>query len=885
MRVLIFYAVMICSALMGSCPVFAQAPGCPPNIDFEFGDLSLWECRIGFVQAPTPASLPYSAIITNTITPPIPNRHTITSGPGVDPYGLFPVVAPGGGTKSLRLGNDSVYFEAERVVYKLKIPVNMDSFAIRFKYAVVFEGPHLSNQNPRFELNAYDSATGLEIPCVAQFYIGGPGIPGFFASPDSMGVWYKPWSDGILNIKNKGGQTVYLHVVTGDCTLGAHFGYGYFDVVSCGGYKITVDSCDLNNAGFTFSGPPGYVAYDWYDQFFTNLIGTGQSISILPTSTTPQYYNLVLTYNSQTSICKDTLKTIMIADINLAASPDTSCISPNEPLQLSANAIGGMGGLQYSWTSTVPVGSTLSCTTCPNPIAVSNGSGFYTVKVTDTNGCYRRDTVSVFYTVFKPDAGPDTTTCQGTPVTLNGSVMPAGNLYTYRWTPSSGLSSNSILNPSFSTAQSGTFTFVLTVDSSFCSKNDSVTIDVLSTDLSGGDTAICKGAIIQPNLIGDPRYTYSWSPSKGLSNPNIMNPIIAADTTTTYVVTASHPACSTLVNYFQITVEPLPSVDLGPDRQMCQWEEVIVQSNVLPSWYSKYIYQWTSASTGDSILARSPNHIYQGHHSTDLKLVVNTPAGCIDSDEVHITVHPGNFAVITPDTALCPNNSVILSVSGGKSYRWSPPLFLSDSTSSTVVSTPPADMSYTVFVIDQFGCKDTVHTSIDILADGVLELGPDITMYLGDTVQMNPATNCHYFLWTPPTGLSATTISNPRAFPQVNTKYIVTARTENGCVAIDSINVIVLSESALDLPNAFTPGNSGSNNRLKVIRRGQATLNYFKIFNRWGNLIFQSSDIDEGWDGKYNGIPQPMGVYVYLVEAVTPSGRKFTKSGNVMLIR
>ncbi|HTN47459.1 MAG TPA: gliding motility-associated C-terminal domain-containing protein, partial [Flavipsychrobacter sp.] len=110
-----------------------------------------------------------------------------------------------------------------------------------------------------------------------------------------------------------------------------------------------------------------------------------------------------------------------------------------------------------------------------------------------------------------------------------------------------------------------------------------------------------------------------------------------------------------------------------------------------------------------------------------------------------------------------------------------------------------------------------------------------------------------------------------------------------GCETMDSVDVIVSTESALAMPNAFAPGNSGSNNTLKLIRRGQAELKSLRIYDRWGVLVFESKNIDEGWDGKYKGTPQPTGVYIYQVDAVAPgpngTKRNFNQQGNVTLIR
>jgi gliding motility-associated-like protein len=86
------------------------------------------------------------------------------------------------------------------------------------------------------------------------------------------------------------------------------------------------------------------------------------------------------------------------------------------------------------------------------------------------------------------------------------------------------------------------------------------------------------------------------------------------------------------------------------------------------------------------------------------------------------------------------------------------------------------------------------------------------------------------------------------------------------------------------MPNAFAPGN-GTNNTFKVSKRGIAQLRYFRVYNRWGNLVFETNDINQGWDGRYKEKEQPTGVYVYSIEAITNTGNIFSKNGNVTLIR
>ncbi|HOZ52403.1 MAG TPA: gliding motility-associated C-terminal domain-containing protein, partial [Chitinophagaceae bacterium] len=194
--------------------------------------------------------------------------------------------------------------------------------------------------------------------------------------------------------------------------------------------------------------------------------------------------------------------------------------------------------------------------------------------------------------------------------------------------------------------------------------------------------------------------------------------------------------------------------------------------------------------------------------------------------------------------------------------------------------------SHTYTITDSHGCIDTDLVRIAVASDAILDAGQDATIYPGETVELSPTGNCSFFSWFPNYHLTDNNIKNPIASPPVTTKYIVSATTEFGCEVSDSITVFVSPETILDLPNAFSPGSGTSiNDELKIIVKGIATLKFFRVYNRWGQLIFETTDINKGWNGQFNGVPQPLGTYVYLIDAVTSSGRKFYKQGNVTLIR
>jgi gliding motility-associated-like protein len=249
-----------------------------------------------------------------------------------------------------------------------------------------------------------------------------------------------------------------------------------------------------------------------------------------------------------------------------------------------------------------------------------------------------------------------------------------------------------------------------------------------------------------------------------------------------------------------------------------------------------------------------------------------------------IVAHPGDFAGITADTSVCPNDSVQLMATGGVGYKWSPAMYLDNPNAARPWAKPITTQIYSVIATNSDGCRDTLSMLLKVHPAAVVHLEDSVTIFSGESYQINPQTNGTKFSWTPSGGLSGKYIANPLATPEVSTKYILMATTEEGCIAKDSITITLNDNALVEVPNAFTPG-SGANNKIFPMRRGLVSLKSFRIFNRWGNLVYESADIDAGWDGTYKGAAQPIGVYVYTIEAVTDKGKLITKSGNITLLR
>ncbi len=522
-------------------------------------------------------------------------------------------------------------------------------------------------------------------------------------------------------------------------------------------------------------------------------------------------------------------------------------------------------GYNYVW-SDGSTGTSMTVTT----------SGTYWLQV-DNGYCYSSDTINVTISPHPVvDLGPDTFNCSSTPITLQSSVTYTSP--TYLW-------SNGSTTPSITTSLSGTYWLSVTVAG--CASVDTVNVTVIfdTFTLYNPDTAICRdiSSFVQVRLTANPVATFQWLPTAGIATPNIAIPKIAPDTSAMYYVYIRIAGCPDLVDSFYIDVQPTPTVDIGGFGDVCEFDTLHLHALVTPRWYSKYLFNWSPGTFVEDSTASTA--VLKGATNVKMMLTVTTPAGCKGIDSILINVFPGNFASLDTNYNLCPHESIQINPKGGVSYRWYPALYLDDSLSASPWVNAITSQSYTVIATSKDGCKDTLSTRVVVRPAGHIYLGDSVTIFPGESYHITSQTNCTYFTWFPPAGLDNATVSDPVATPGISTKYIVKAKTEYGCEATDSISIYYDISSIIDIPNAFSPAGSGANNKLYILKRGDATLHYFRIFNRWGNLVFETKDINEGWDGTYKGKAQPLGVFVYEVEAASNTGNVFRKHGNVTLIR
>ncbi|MFT3739968.1 MAG: PKD domain-containing protein [Breznakibacter sp.] len=290
---------------------------------------------------------------------------------------------------------------------------------------------------------------------------------------------------------------------------------------------------------------------------------------------------------------------------------------------------------------------------------------------------------------------------------------------------------------------------------------------------------------------------------------------------------------------------------------------------------------------GTSSDLQNPSILYHQAGNYPVSLTAYHHLGCSDTltDQI-VTVWPLPSIATNKDTVVCLGGTARLSAQGGITYSWSPVTALSAPNSAATLASPLVSTKYKVEVTDGNFCVDSAFTNVFVqqipvvaIKDSTIIVGEDFTMDITDWGILS-------YSWTPTEGLSCSNCSDPEVSPLVSTNYVVTVTDTSNCFTVQyPLNVTVLQKFSVDVPDAFTPNDDGVNDRAFVNGWGIKELVSMKIFNRFGQIVYQSSDLKEGWDGNFNGKPQPMETYQYVVVVKGYNDGILTKKGSLILIR
>lgn len=312
-------------------------------------------------------------------------------------------------------------------------------------------------------------------------------------------------------------------------------------------------------------------------------------------------------------------------------------------------------------------------------------------------------------------------------------------------------------------------------------------------------------------------------------------------------------------------------------------------------------YTWTFGD-GNGSSAQNPTHYYSAPGLYNVTLSVETQSGCVNAftktAAVKVVARPD--ISIAGDTSVCiydsllhagiflqPDSSVV-------TWAWS---FPNGNTAS--IQNPPfqtystaGDFTVFAFAANSSGCMDTASQHIAVHPLPTIDMPGQMTIQSGfsDTIPAAYSNGVNYWSWTPPYALSCFNCPRPVASPRSTTTYRVAFSDIHGCRNTGSIEVVVICRDAnFYIPNTFSPNGDGSNDRFYPRGRGLYLIRSLRIFNRWGEAVFENrnfpaNDAIKGWDGTFKGKKAQPDVYVYQIEILCDNGELIKLSGNIALI-
>jgi gliding motility-associated-like protein len=468
---------------------------------------------------------------------------------------------------------------------------------------------------------------------------------------------------------------------------------------------------------------------------------------------------------------------------------------------------------------------------------------------------------------------------------------------TYLWNfgdPTTTTDVSTALNPSYNYPGVGTYTVTLIAYSSFnpgCADTTIGTVTIAPdyiTDFSYSQTTCSPLVQFNDTSNAASGVTTQWNWNFGDGSPavNIEDPTHNFPGPGTYTVTlqtVSALGCrETIVK--TVIIPPYVSVSATSGTVTCTGLCTGQSTANTTSGISPFSFIWSNSQTTQTITNLCPG---------TYTVTVTDSLGCTSTATSTIGQPPVLTATASATDAYCDGlciGTANATPAGGTSpyqIQWNDP---NSQTGNPATGLCPG--FYSATITDSNGCSVTT-TPVEVEFDSFIPpldaVISDSVIFAGQSVTLlaNASGNFTYS-WTPVLGLSSATVQSPIASPTQNTTYYVVITDPLGCSNTDSVSVAVkevtCGEPVIYIPNAFTPNNDNSND--VVLVRGNTIRDLeFKIYDRWGEKVFETNDPKKGWDGYYQGKLASPAVYVYYVEAVCFDEQRFFKKGNVTLIR
>lgn len=647
--------------------------------------------------------------------------------------------------------------------------------------------------------------------------------------------------------------------------------------------------------------PAGNYSFQWTARAGSPI---QNETSLMPTVSQADVYILNMINLDNGCVATDSVTVLTNAEIpTVFAGFDTTLDCTTSSIQLEGSVIGN--NIAYQWSTTdgnIAAGA-------DTPMPTVDAAGTYILAATNTiSGCSAQDTVIVLQSADVPTINiADVTNldCTNNIATLDASASTSatGASLDFLWTVSNGEITGDPMQATIQTSTGGNFQLQVTDSQSGCAATQSITVDA---DFKGPEVIIAdpeeitctRSAVTLDASASTPGVTVQWFDPSGNVLPGTDLTITVSEAGT-YQLQLTRPdnGCAETVSVTVAENIVLPDVTIdAPITLDCQntTTQLVARVN---GGNGNLIYSWT---TQDGVIesGQSSSTATVAGGGTYTVDVTNQETGCtgqqsITVDEFASTIRQGFLTVATPDCAI-PNSGLIAidSVVGGNApyvYSLNGSTF---TTFSTFRELAPGD--YDLIIQDRDGCEWETEVTVPEPETIFVSLGDDVSIDFGDSIELIPNIIPDTFAavrWTPSDRVVDTSAVNQVVSPPESTMFTIEVTGTNGCKVRDEIIVIVDRAVNAFAPNVFSPNGDGFND-IFTIFGGEDVLNVktFMIFDRWGNRIYEAgpfppNDYNFGWDGRADGEPMDVGVYVFFAELELTGGRTHLLEGDVTLLR
>jgi gliding motility-associated-like protein len=613
------------------------------------------------------------------------------------------------------------------------------------------------------------------------------------------------------------------------------------------------------------TGGTGSYNYSWTPSglLISSNIANPQTVNL----TTSTVFTLTVT-DASTGCSSTSQVTVIISGGPLTADASAlgagACVG--DSIAIGVLASGGLSPYTYSWTSN-PTGFTSNAM---NPIVYPTVNTTYIVSVWDGFNTVIDSVAVAAYSLPVATASNTGPYCPGETIQLNSS---GGTGYLWAGPNSYGTATE---DPSISPAlvgNSGNYTVTVS-NGNGCSSTatTTVTVNPLPSATASNGGPYCEGDNIQLSSGGG--LSYSWEGPASYANPT-QNPSISNATPAiagNYSVTVTGAGGCTSYATTSVVVNELPTITASSNSPYCVGDSIVL----LAGGGSDYVWSGPGSFSSNSqspiiapaLIAQSGTYYVT---ATDVN-------GCSNTAQTTIIVNASPNVYISGADTICEGETITLTATGASNYEWN-----TGSLSSTISTT--AISSATYIVTGSIGsCTDIDSISVVVNPSPVADAGPDTTISPGDAIQLNGSGGLSY-LWIPSDYLSDANISNPICTPEDSITYILLVTNEFGCTSTDTVLVRLDIEcGSIYVPNAFSPNNDGKNDVFGVFNRCLTVID-LKVFNQWGNLVFETTDPTTRWDGTFSGHDAESGIYSFYYKGTLSDETPVEGKGNFVLIR